>query len=243
MNHSSSRKRPFTTRGSLSDNDPEEANATDVIIDNPKKNKSVDPVQDVALISKDEAWKFDTSELLDSHITIPALGSGQIDGNNFKRYDSSKSLFLLCVVGEMTLQLDLLCSVYSTLIQCSPNIQSLVLTRESKALTRAMETSPICLPVVETQGNPANHFLKLGLLHPLGGGRQPLDAMVVIDTESRRRMVLPFGWGAGRHISDPVTGPIVQQRFIALLINGVQTLEREKADATKDFYDTAMNRF
>lgn len=37
--------------------------------------------------------------------------------------------------------------------------------------------------------------LSLGLLHPLGGGRQALDAIVVLDKESRRRMVLPVGWG------------------------------------------------
>lgn len=37
--------------------------------------------------------------------------------------------------------------------------------------------------------------LSLGLLHPLGGGRQALDAIVVLDRESLRRMMLPVGWG------------------------------------------------
>ncbi|KAF3918879.1 hypothetical protein ABW20_dc0103544 [Dactylellina cionopaga] len=35
----------------------------------------------------------------------------------------------------------------------------------------------------------------LGLLHPLGGGRQALDAIVVLDSKLRRRMLLPIGWG------------------------------------------------
>ncbi|KAK6361717.1 hypothetical protein TWF730_005431 [Orbilia blumenaviensis] len=34
----------------------------------------------------------------------------------------------------------------------------------------------------------------LGLLHPLGGGRQALDAIVVLDSKLRRRMLLPIGW-------------------------------------------------
>jgi len=34
----------------------------------------------------------------------------------------------------------------------------------------------------------------LGLLHPLGGGRVALDAVVVLDADSRARMVLPIGW-------------------------------------------------
>lgn len=32
-------------------------------------------------------------------------------------------------------------------------------------------------------------------MHPLGGGRQSLDAIVVLDWENRRRMILPVGWG------------------------------------------------
>ncbi|KAF3921391.1 hypothetical protein ABW21_db0200065 [Orbilia brochopaga] len=35
----------------------------------------------------------------------------------------------------------------------------------------------------------------LGLMHPLGGGRQALDAIVVLDSKLRRRMLLPVGWG------------------------------------------------
>lgn len=107
-----------------------------------------------------------------------------------------------------------------------------------------LASSPLCLPIVEAQGNPANHFLKLGLLHPLGGGRRPLDAIVILDTAGRRRLVIPFGWGAGRHVEDLVTGPIVQQRFLTLLQDSVMRLEREKARAKKkDFYEVAKTFF
>ena len=107
-----------------------------------------------------------------------------------------------------------------------------------------MASSPLSLPIVEAQGNPANHFLKLGLLHPLGGGQRPLDAIVILDTAGRRRLVIPFGWGAGRHVDDLITGPIVQQRFLTVLQDSVVLLEREKARAKmKDFYEVAKTYF
>lgn len=37
-------------------------------------------------------------------------------------------------------------------------------------------------------------LLRLGLLHPLGGGRTALDAVVVVDWRGRRRMLFPIGW-------------------------------------------------
>lgn len=97
---------------------------------------------------------------------------------------------------------------------------------------------------MEAQGNPANHFLKLGLLHPLGGGQRPLDAIVILDTAGRRRLVIPFGWGAGRNVGDLVTGPIIRQRFLTLLQDSVTQLEREKTRGKrKDFYEVARTYF
>jgi hypothetical protein len=107
MNPTISRKRMFATSDSPRDEgyaDEEMANGND----QQKRNKSTDAVQDIALIPKNEAWEFDTAELLDSPTTIPTPNPAQLDGNNFKQYDPAKSLFLLCVVGQMTLQLDLL---------------------------------------------------------------------------------------------------------------------------------------
>jgi len=72
-----------------------------------------------------------------------------------------------------------------------------------------------------------NHFVRLGLLHPLGGGKYPLDALVVIDRHGRRRLVLPFGWGAGKHADTPA-GRSIQQRMMALLRSCIGTLEQER---------------
>lgn len=107
-----------------------------------------------------------------------------------------------------------------------------------------MASSPLSLPIVEAQGNPANHFLKLGLLHPLGGGQRPLDAIVILDTAGRRRLVIPFGWGAGKHVGDLIIGTTIQQRFLALLQDSVAKLESEKATSKKkDFYEVAKTYF
>lgn len=107
-----------------------------------------------------------------------------------------------------------------------------------------MASSLLSLPIVEAQGNPASHFLKLGLLHPLGGGQRPLDAIVILDTAGRRRLVIPFGWGAGKHVGDLMTGPAIQQRFLALLQDSVVQLESEKTKSRKkDFYEVAKTYF
>lgn len=107
-----------------------------------------------------------------------------------------------------------------------------------------LASSPLSLPIVEAQGNPANHFLKLGLLHPLGGGQRPLDAIVILDTAGKRRLVVPFGWGAGKHVGDLITGPTIQQRFLVLLQDSIVKLEREKAKSQKkDFYEVAKKYF
>jgi hypothetical protein len=81
------------------------------------------------------------------------------------------------------------------------------------------------------------------LLHPLGGGQKPLDAIVVIDTNGKRRLVLPFGWGAGLHVIDPLTGAMFQGRLAALLNDGIKALEKERHKSRKDFYDIARTYF
>jgi hypothetical protein len=107
MDANVSRKRAFVNSESSGDG----GYANDDIgqsADQQKNNKSVDAVQDIGLIPSKEAWPFDTSELLDSPTTIPSPNPAQVDGNNFKQYDQSKSIFLLSVIGEVTMQLDLL---------------------------------------------------------------------------------------------------------------------------------------
>jgi hypothetical protein len=54
-----------------------------------------------------------------------------------------------------------------------------------------------------------------------------LDALVVLDTVGRRRLVLPFGWGAGKHVDTPA-GRSIQMRLMNLLRSCIETLEKER---------------
>lgn len=108
----------------------------------------------------------------------------------------------------------------------SPTLQPILLTRDpSFALPHLSPAPPF--PLLAAKGHPQNHFLKLGLLHPLGGGQAAMDALVVLDARGRRRLVLPFGWGAGRHVGKAVGGDMVQERLMEVLRTGVEELERE----------------
>ncbi|KAL9091709.1 MAG: hypothetical protein Q9165_004785 [Trypethelium subeluteriae] len=64
----------------------------------------------------------------------------------------------------------------------------------SSAVLHLLTHSP--LPVLPT---PQQTFIRLGLFHP--SGSQPLDAIVLLDWRGRRRLVVPFGWGAGKWVS------------------------------------------
>jgi hypothetical protein len=111
------------------------------------------------------------------------------------------------------------------LYSVAPSVQALVLCRDPSSHTTTTTTS-VLLPMIQAVGPNYNHFVKLGLLHPLGGGKLPLDALVVVDTKGRRRLVLPFGWGAGRHASTPA-GRTVQDRLMKMLQKCVQDLVKE----------------
>jgi hypothetical protein len=97
------RKRPLTQSSS-----PGDEGYADDDGDQMKRIKDQDSISDIGLIPAEEAWNFTTEELLDSPTTIPTPNATQFDGNNFKNYDPTKSLFVLCVLGDLTLALDVL---------------------------------------------------------------------------------------------------------------------------------------
>lgn len=99
----SSRKRPLTYSSSPGDEDHADDDA-----DQKKRAKDKDDIADIGLIPLEEAWNFVTEELLDSPTTIPTPNATQFDGNNFKNYDPNHSLFVLCVLGDLTLPLAVL---------------------------------------------------------------------------------------------------------------------------------------
>jgi len=76
----------------------------------------------------------------------------------------------------------------------------------------------------------------LGLLHPLGGGRQALDAIVVLDSQFRRRMLLPLGWGPTSRSEDDVDevvggdGQREVQRVIREVVEGVEWLVHDEVE-------------
>lgn len=104
---STSLKRAFDASDSAGDEEQADAGRID-LGDQPKRNKNSDPVHNIQLISEKEAWRFGVTGLLASPTTIPVVVPGQLDGNNSKQYDPSRSLFVLCIIGDMTLQLDII---------------------------------------------------------------------------------------------------------------------------------------
>ncbi|KAI5838948.1 hypothetical protein DFP73DRAFT_242274 [Morchella snyderi] len=83
--------------------------------------------------------------------------------------------------------------------------------------------------------------LALGLLHPLGGGRQALDAIVVLDRDSLRRMVLPVGWGPrlapGQR--DEENGEGVSS-VVGRCVKGVEWLGNEAVDQVVEDVEMGM---
>jgi hypothetical protein len=67
------------------------------------------------------------------------------------------------------------------------------------------------------------------MIHPLGGGKHALDSIIVIDTADRCRLILPVGWGMGKHITDPVAGPLILHQFKRALGRAIERLEVERA--------------
>lgn len=71
----------------------------------------------------------------------------------------------------------------------------------------------------------------LGLLHPLGGGRVALDAIVVLDAESRARMVLPIGWGVRGASED---GANLWENVMGRVVRGVEWLRGEVVETAME---------
>jgi len=68
-----------------------------------KRGKAEDDIETIKLFPKAQAWDFDVAALLDSPTHV-WQSSEDSSGNNFKNYDPSESLFILCVTGELDVQ-------------------------------------------------------------------------------------------------------------------------------------------
>ncbi|KAG0641125.1 hypothetical protein HOY80DRAFT_1008705 [Tuber brumale] len=84
--------------------------------------------------------------------------------------------------------------------------------------------------------------LSLGLLHPLGGGRQALDAIVILDRDSRERVVLPVGWGPrpvpGQCTADEESNSV--NSIVGRCVKGVEWLCNEALDDTVEDVEMGM---
>lgn len=116
-------------------------------------------------------------------------------------------------------------SALPSLYAHSPALQAFVLCSDPESHVPST-ASRMALPMLEAITPANNHFVRLGLLHPLGGGKLPLDALVVLDPRGKRRMMLPFGWGAGKH-AGTLAGKGIQARYVELLRHCVEVLEAE----------------
>ena len=117
-------------------------------------------------------------------------------------------------------------SALPDLYRIAPSLQAFVLCHDPSTHVLSPD-APFSLPLLQAASPPNNHFVRLGLLHPLGGGKFPLDALVVIDRHARRRLVLPFGWGAGKHATTPA-GRSIQRGLMTLLRTCVEQLELDR---------------
>jgi hypothetical protein len=131
----------------------------------------------------------------------------------------------LVVIAALCQRLTSYSSALYDLYAIAPSLQALVLCHDPST-HKPSTTAPFSLPLISAVAPPNNHFVRLGLLHPLGGGKFPLDALAVVDKKGRRRLVLPFGWGAGKHADTPA-GRSIQNRMMVLLKHCIERLEKE----------------
>ncbi|KAI9690640.1 MAG: hypothetical protein M1820_009947 [Bogoriella megaspora] len=164
-----------------------------------KKHRQRSAIDNICLVPLSEAWDVDLTAILPhNQSTCP-------------------SMYILCVVGSLTIHHDILCSLLSHLPSSSSLWARPLLLIPSPTSTRSNGTSSSYyasisatpspavlhlltqspLPVLPT---PSQTFIRLGLFHP--SGTQPLDAIVVLDWRGRRRLVVPFGWGAGKWVGE-----------------------------------------
>lgn len=190
-----------------------------------KRTRTQCDLDELCIATPKEAWPFDTDALLSSTRLAMPPNSSLPAHDNWARYRKGESMLILCVQGNLQLHYELLCTALPFLYTLSPTLQPLLLCHDPST-HRISPRAPFSLPLLQAATPTCNHFVRLGLMHPLGGGTFPLDALVVIDRQGRRRLVLPFGWGAGRHADTPA-GRSVQRRLMGLLGDCVGVLERE----------------
>ncbi|RPA83355.1 hypothetical protein BJ508DRAFT_71297 [Ascobolus immersus RN42] len=137
---------------------------------------------------------------------------------------------VLCFLGSTDSHLNALSSVADLLAK------SFNTPIHGISLQQLSAPSSMSIPIIHDSTRTLT--LHLGLLHPLGGGRTALDAIVVLDREGRRRMLLPVGWGVrncgvdrGHLVGGEGNGEV--ENLVMRLVKGVEWLcsEAEEEDS------------
>ncbi|KAH0542236.1 hypothetical protein FGG08_003358 [Glutinoglossum americanum] len=174
------------------------------------------------VIDKEDSWVLDLHKLYGSVCGI-SRGHGEVANGqlgDLAGKELNGGLVVLCILGSTTVHLRALSSLSPSLSASYPTIGILGVSLHASVLHDYQ------FPIVHD--SPPNITPALGLLHPLGGGREALDAIVVLDTCGRRRMVLPVGWGQSRHctVSDELLRNTMA-KLMANLMDGVRWLDKE----------------
>ncbi|CAG5183315.1 uncharacterized protein ALTATR162_LOCUS10520 [Alternaria atra] len=179
MNVALSRKRSRLTIDDDDDEVPyrrEPSPALPVLGENLKRSKTQCELEELDIISPEEAWSVDLDAILASNTLATPPGSMLQAHDNWPRYKGQGSIIVLCVQGNVQVHYELLCSALPDLYALSPSLQALVLCHDPST-HRLSSSAPFSLPIIQAATPSNNHFVRLGLLHPLGGGKFPLDAL------------------------------------------------------------------
>ncbi|KAK8255179.1 hypothetical protein HDK77DRAFT_25483 [Phyllosticta capitalensis] len=211
-----------------------------------KRSRTSGVMDGLGLIPAAETWQLNMDDMLrgvvESSADSKTAGcNGRSCSSDFRfpsSYVPGQSMVVLCVVESSDVHLRLLCASLAHLLTLSPTLHPILLTRHSPSAIfsnlQSTSRSPPSLPTIMAKNHPTNHFLRLGLLHPLGGGLAGMDALVLVDPQGRRRLVVPFGWGVGKGaVGGAQQGAgAVGERLMDAVVEGVGALEEERARET-----------
>ncbi|KAF2142226.1 uncharacterized protein K452DRAFT_318507 [Aplosporella prunicola CBS 121167] len=194
-----------------------------------KRTRTSAELDALRLIPRHEARPFDLGSIeLAEPVSVP--------NNSGSRAIPPGAPILLCVLEHTDAHWQLLCAALPHLSSLLPTLRPVLLTRAAlnpairAHLTPAPNaaTIPLAHPAASSSA-PSVPFLLLSLLHPLGGGQTPLDALVVLDSQGLRRLVLPFGWGAGKRAGEQsVGGRVAREGLLGALGAAVREVAREE---------------
>lgn len=223
-----------------------------------RRARQDDDLDNLGLIDVEDAWNIDLDDMLEGNLGAPETVAGAerqtrspqggaMDVMTGVHARVQTEIIVLCVLGQLDGQYWLLCALLAPLRTIAPALRAFALCnnvegRRQRLLGPSGQTSWAYLGPRGAQmhsdamafvqpSNPGRTFTRMGLMHPMGGGKEPLDAIVVVDRRgevSKRRLVLPFGWGAGKFVQDGAGGWMVRGRLMEVLRDSVEEIAREQ---------------